>query len=491
MNAEGPSVIQRTFGPTNDQVFVVARCDRKIAASELPQLPVAILDPTEDGVLVVGPEGELERHALLTRVIGTVAFSKEGRCALKRMGEAYSGWFGCEPPTLIDIADCAAGRRGGKALSAVLAQLMAAQSAHAEQRVRLRRELVQLRAAHELALENFLKLERFVNDAGLAKRTEVLSLVPSAGRHSVVLRDGEQVRQRLPVSSAGLADFAVHVAAVPDDGDGALEARLVTMENETEVARWSVAGKRLRAGWQRFALPVALDDDPMSVELHVRWNGGGELGLTLSMRHPDPRHQARREDAAAGGVLCMRLWTYLAGCAAPMQLDVHEPVRAETAPARTWPLNRRVLSREQLMAARHLDGGRESCRYLEDIGALLVHPAPRQDACALLADAIPAGATSVMARARTADPRPADIEYRIAIAPAAARPLAATEPPEFPAEVATPWTRLRAEEAADLWLAWPEPLAEPHDLYLITRMADDIENCEWAWATFDRIVAQW
>jgi hypothetical protein len=343
LNLEGPSVVRRAFEAGKGQLFIVARCDRKSAATELPQLPVAVLDLTEDKVrtrsCVVGPDGELERHALLTRVIGAIAFSKEGRCALQRMGEAYLTWFGCEPPTLIDLADCTTGRRGGKALSAVLAQLMAAQSAHAEQRVRLRRELVQLRAAHELALDNFLRLERFVNDAGLARRTEVLSLMPSAGLRRVVLRDGEQVRQRLPVSSSGLADFAVHVGAVPDGGDGALEARLVTLESETEVARWSVAGNRLRVGWQRFSLPVALADDPMSVELHIRWNGGGESELSLSMRHPDPRHQAHREDAATGAVLCMRLWTYLAGCAAPPQLNVHEPERAENAPSRTWPLH--------------------------------------------------------------------------------------------------------------------------------------------------------
>jgi hypothetical protein len=60
-------------------------------------------------------------------------------------------------------------------------------------------------------------------------------------------------------------------------------------------------------------------------------------------------------------------------------------------------------------------------------------------------------------------------------------------PPAFARGCMTAWCRLPPLGADLLDLVLPEPVSEPHDLYLMTRLPDG-QTAEWAWATFDTVI---
>jgi hypothetical protein len=403
----------------------------------------------------------------------------------------YARRFGCAPPALIDVSGVPEKSRYAAALSAALTEALAARIEQARRNTQLMRDLVQLRALHELTQENFLGLERFIAAGALANRSETRTLSQSSYLAPLLLGDCEEVRQRLPTATSGLSDIALHLTLSPAESAGVLEMRLVGLEADAELARWQIEAKDLAAGWHRFSLPVALDKDALTAELQLRWQGEGSVSCGLALRHPDPRHQVHRNGAAVGSVMAMRLWTYPAGCAAPLPADAHVPTASgDRAAARPWLLRQTIVSPEAFRDAVNLTPSALHFGFRDDLGALQVHPIPGAISCGLLAHAVPAGCRGILVRVRTAHKDSADIEYRIAIAAPATRPATGDPLPAFGPDGASGWTRIQAEESSDLWLPLDQPLDGANDLYLMTRMADGVTNTAAAWAHFERAVVE-
>jgi hypothetical protein len=370
-------------------------------------------------------------------------------------------------------------KRAGRLQSWIIERFLNVGSTWARRNVDLMRSLVQLRDEHAQCQSRFSALEKFVAGLPGIGRTAGVSL-PTGGRLAALeMANGGILEQRIPLESAGLSDVAVSLAG-PAPENGVLLASLHTLEDGETAATWRLPSDMLAAGEIRLSLPTALGPDSRTAALRLAWAGGAPLHLAASLMHPDPRFQATMDGRAAMATLAVRTWKYVAGCAAPIPSDGHLPVGNH--------LHARVVAANELARAENMNADNAHFRFIPDLTALQVHPESGGGVAAgRLVRALGAGAARVRARVHTRHAEAAEIEYALGVMPSGSMMPAPEMPPTFARGCMTAWCRLPPLGADQLDLALPEPVSEPHDLYLMTRLPDG-QTAEWAWATFDTVI---
>ena len=449
--------------------------------------------------------------AVLGGLVAVVILSAPALPAVQDFLRAFAARFGGPAPAVIDLADVPSGERPlllARALAALLVEERAAQAAR---NVTLMRDLAQMRQAQARLQEAFSRLEDHVVGQGLTGRRQSLALEPPAGAPMLVLQPGTQIRQRLPQGSAGLSDLAFLIAAplAQVGGRGWLNIRLETVEDAQTHAEWQLAAGTLEPGWRRLSLPAALEAAARTAILHLDWQGEAPLALALGLCHPDPRFALHEGGAprADGHLLALRLWSAIPGVAAPA-------VSGGLMPG-TTRLRQLHISGEDLSAAVNLRPDHQPFLYLADSQALLLHVSPAGPSAGLVAAAVPPGATHLSARIMTRAEAGPPIEYAMGLVPVppqepheerggepggepegeaggrAARPALSVRPgarlPRFAPHHVTQWQRLAAMVESELHLPLPAPLAGPHDLCLMARLPEGVEDASWGWSTFAAI----
>lgn len=439
----------------------------------------------------------LPPEAVLGGLVAVVLLSAPALPAVQAFLQAFAARFGGPAPAVIDLADVPSGERPLFLARAVAGLLVAERAARAARNVVLMRDLAQMRQAQARLQEAFSRLEDHVVGQGLTGRRQSLALEPPAGAPLVALHPGRPLCQRLPQGSAGLSDLAILIAG-PAEGEAAalgggwLHIRLETLEDAQTHAEWQLAAATLEPGWRRLSLPAGLEAAARTAVLHLDWQGQAPLSLALGLCHPDPRFALHEGGAprADGHLLALRLWSCIPGVAAPA-------VSGGLMPGVTR-LRQLHLSGEDLSAAVNLRPDNQPFLYLADSQALLLHVSPAGLSAGLVAAAVPAGATHLSARIMTRAEAGPPIEYAFGLWPAAeagaesgAESGASVLPdgrlPAFAPHHVTQWQRLAAMVESELHLPLPAPLAVPHDLCLMARLPEGVEDASWGWSTFAAI----
>lgn len=158
------------------------------------------------------------------------------------------------------------------------------------------------------------------------------------------------------------------------------------------------------------------------------------------------------------------MWKYIPGTRVLSEPASHLAHGAE--PPGTWVLGRSVMSRAVPRAAEGWFVG-----YSDHFAGLMVRPDPQEGSAARLEAALPARVVQVSGGVKTEQAAGPVVEYALGAAPVAARPRSAATEPDFAPGHRTEWLALEPGRWAELHLFLPAPLAEPHDLYLMTRLA--------------------
>lgn len=463
-----------------DLFVAIAQADAGAARLRGIALPVALFHPEPaEGVHFTLSGDPVEPHEVWLRLVGGIALSEQGNAELTALSALYGKWFDTDGPPVLDASAIAAKTRTEEICAFVIGELAKGRTAQAKRNHQLTRDIAALRVAHEQIQQSFSRLETFVYDGGLAVRTPAEALMPASRPRRIVLAPGGLLEQRLPRSSVGLSDLAVHFAGPSPVPHGTLEVSIATREDDAVAGRWRLSDAELSPGWLRFSLPESLGADPRTPEVRLSWQGDGPVHFDLSMKHPDERYQVRRDGAPQKEVLAVRSWSYIAGCAAPA------PVEGQLPSGRT--ATRRAISREVLERAVSLNGATKHFGYRADHDVLQVHVIPGKVAVGLLPGLLGAPVISIASRISTIAAKAKDIEYRMAVAPAGKRATSLETLPKFAAGWITDWTRLAALETGNLEIAFEPPLDGPHDLYLMTRLADGVTDSSWGWSTFSSL----
>lgn len=433
-----------------------------LGALTLPAEIVAVA--VEDDRCVFPREGgTLPPEEAYRDIAGFVALSPAGRETIGRARTAWAGMFGTEAPELLDLGGGPSGAEAqrGAVLDWLVTQLARTRTHLARRNVTLTRALSRLRETHEQTQTAFQKLDKLFLDTARGTRLPAGTL-PADSRNGIgVLQDGDMVEQRLPCSSEGLSDVAVHLW-FGGPAEGTLHAALELVESGETVADWRLRAADLRSGWTRLSLPVALGPDPQTVRLKLVWQGRGDITLTGSVRPADPQFRGQLNSVPQASAMAMKTWKYIPLASTVMPADGHPSSGAPES--RKW-----VIGRGFLEAATPIATDPGNVEFVRDVGGLAVRPASTAISAARLSRACRVGTRRITGSAETKQAAGPNVEYAIAVAPAAAEGDE-TLPP-FAEGWISDWTPLAPSQWSELVLFLPAPLEAASDLYLLTRIA--------------------
>lgn len=447
--------------PTWSPVVLVQECD--LAAAMALPLPLALVVVGTGGVRDTRGEA-LDTETVLRDGLVRLVLSAPGLQADAGFAADWTARFG--PGSLPERLDLSAGdprEQAQAALAGVAAAAVRAQGATLLRNRRLMRDLAELRLAHDQTQAAFAALEDHAYRTGLAERRMLRHLPEQRIHPPCLLAPGAQVDQRLPCDSAGLSDVALAIPKGFGVEEGELTVALDLAESGACMAEWHIPAALIRPGWLRLALDRALGSDAQTPVLRLRWHGREQLRLASSFAHPDPRFQPR----PGAPLLALQIWKHLPGTRTPPAAGSQLARGADRVTR--WHLGR---SHMELAAGPGPAKPGAALDYSAGFGGLMVRPgADGLVQAARLDGGLAPGVVQVSGGVKTEQATGPAVDYALAAAPVAARPRSTGNLPAFAPGHVSDWLHLPAGKWGELHLFLPAPLAEAHDLYLMTRLA--------------------
>jgi hypothetical protein len=353
--------------------------------------------------------------------------------------------------------------------------------------------LATLRGVHESLQNAYDGVRGFVQERGLA--------TPSVGFLALPDPDGARapptaavIAQYIPCDFRSLCGIALHVPAAAARGaEGTLDVELTSPENPALRVDWRVGYRDLPEGWANFVFEGDAAVARSGTLLRLRWNTVADAapGCSLARPHPRPDRCALVDGARLDRPLAFRAWTRVPG--APLTLTAQLwPAFYPGAEAARPPRGTRI----EILARDDFDV--EDVRRLHETlefrpvlkitrqRRILVHPLGRLPTVARIPLGCPAGTREIRAEVETDNERAADLEYGIALH---AKPLPVADgerPTGFDFSGPSDWVVLPAKTPGTLVIELDAPLAEPGDLFLVTRCPPG-STSDLGWAHFNRL----
>lgn len=468
---------------------LIAPQDRdRIEAMALP-VSMIVAAGTAEAPEFRGEQGEaLTLDQVMLRCIGCLPLSDAGaahltqRASLLRsalLGEE-GGALAAAPRDQFDIAATPESR--DKTLEWLIACLARANDESARRSARFMRELGLLRQQHDEIQTSFQNLEQFVYHHGIQKRTLGTMLSPVAGQLPITLENGAQLVQRLPGSSVGLSDVAIHVTGVALRAKGVLNVSLRDIEAKETLAVWEVPAVRLDNGWLRLALDRSLGPDPVSLALDITRQGEGEISVSAALRHPEPRFRPMMNGQTLETVPALQIWRWIAGARAPVSAHAFLDIGGKD--------RLRRVERDTLATTINLETLNDTLPLFEAPDALVVHVMPQRIACGILPGLALSGMRQISATLLTRHADAPPVEYQLALLPRDRRPNKPGTLPDFDPQYCSGWIRLAPQEEGQAHVIPAKPLETLHDIYLMTRLPEGHDSNAYGWSTFSNLSLQ-
>ena len=442
-------------------VVLVQDCDLKAAATL--GLPFDVLGVAADaGLTFRAADGTaVDAAAALRDAVAHLVLSAPGARAATGFETAFAARFGTGTcPATTDLSALPAADQPAAALAALARGAVAAQGVALQRNRQLTRDLAELRLTHDQTQAAFAALESFFYGAVRSERRLFRELTPVRNNPACLIAPGATLEQRLPCDSVGLSDVALCLPKTFEAETGLLTVSLELAESGAQIAEWRIAAADLHPGWVRLALDRALGPDAQTPQLRLRWQGDEQLRLVTSVTHPDERFQPR----PGAPLLAVQVWKYIPGTRVASEAGSHMAHGAD--PVDRWLLGRSVMT----AAVARADEG-WWVGYSDDFGGLMVRPGPEDGSAARLEGVLARGVAQISGGVKTEQTSGPMVEYALGVSPVSSRPRSGGSAPDFAPGHCTAWLALPPGKWAELQLFLPAPLEEPHDLYLMTRLA--------------------
>ena len=419
-------------------------------------------------------DAAIDDIAVFRDAIGYVASGVKGETAHAAISALWEHRFGAgTAPALYPLREEPALAVVGRILSRSMGTLR-------QRNTGLMREIGLLRTTHDQTQAAFQKLETFFYANNRSERIPAMTLSVQRGNRPLVLEDGQDIDQRLPIDSSGLCDVAISIARKPRAGSGTLIAALMLHDSAQVAGTWEVEAERIDAGWLRLCLDRALPAEPQTATLRLTWLGEGTLALNASFFHPDPRFMPLPD----APMLAMQLWKYIPDARAMMPAE-------GTATSSPRAIERWNIGARHFKAAVPLDGASaEDVTYSEAFGGLMVPPSGTTPTVARLDRAARAGVRHLFGGIKVEQTSGPEVEFAYALHPSRARTVGINRVPAFAEGLMSEWHALPVNEWSEHHLPLAIPLDEDHDLFLLSRLVEGGHSDTPPAACFFNIVAQ-
>jgi hypothetical protein len=419
--------------------------------------------------------------------LGLIAFTTEAAATLT----ACAAWFTENGPGAAPAVKLLGGRvdseRRTALLDFLLGRLHAEQAATLQRNAVLHRSLSELRESHEATQSVLFMMSDTLARHQLPAIECALTLRPG-GTSVHPSGDGKQttaIRQRLPLSSQGLAAVALHVTMGARFGRGRLLVRLTALESSSQLISWAIPYEHLRPGWNFLEIPTVVAGPRQTVELEARWDGDlrGAPQLSLSSQFIGPEGCPEIDGGPrARNPLAMQIWTGLPGArrVSSAFADPADLQRAVMA-GRQLLLSPATLSQARLVAPQE-SVGFDVLTIKDDGRVLQLHPVAGRISHAVIPLAVPAGARRITAAVQTDNAEGPWVEYAMMLTSAGARANFPTAEQPAPSPVRmTEWLAVPPATLGSLVLSLEEPMAGVGDLHIATRLPPSMGD-SYAWA---------
>lgn len=458
------------------------------------QLPVRVVKLTQLIELLRSKVGEYQfsRDDIVLNYLGSVLLTPAASALVINLNTQWKECIDDSQLSVLDLTEHSAVLSFEKYKEHVLKWLLgltiSERSAMARRNVTLRRELSVVRRSHEATQLAFSQLEKFTYEAFSNPRWRVLTLEPQVHLAPKVLHQGERLKQRVPGDASGLSDFAVFVSNIESIEHGVLAVQLESAESGHSEAEWLVdATKFDSTGWIRFSLLSSIGLDKQSLTIQLAWRGDTPLELGCSVAHPDPRFQAHLENVQSENVLALKCWKYIEGVITPIPSDGHAAIgRFNVGPSLS---NRVLVDIDRLFLVENLNPSSYEVSFDSKQNGVLVHPPKIGIAIGRVPTCFNSAVKSISATIETISEHGPNIEYCIAIGNKQLRDLEYLDESSFLQNNKSDWLQIRSNYRSQINLYLAEDEADMSDLYLMTRLADGIDDNSFAWAIFKEISA--
>lgn len=362
-------------------------------------------------------------------------------------------------------------------------------------------ELATLRREREILFENYRALEDAFRARNWEAATEVFAhdpfVDPKEEGIGQLLRE-TTVTQLLPVSSFGVAGFALHFRRL-SDAQGELIVRLDYVESGEGIAEWIVPFASIAPNWNYFSLPKACDGSPRTLRLRLSAVGGKPPEPSLGHPISNERYAAGA-DASHGDLghrpLAFRVFTGLPGARPIGMPGMFAPnSMMQGRRIEDYRLTAPVLHTVANVSATPIVPDFQTVVYLEHEDAVICHPLQKGITAAALNGVVQAGTVRVSARARIDHPdgHPAAVGFLLAPQTADLR----VEITELGRRGAAPasslfsgWRAVTHQQPVNLNLFLDAPLPSAMNLVVVSRAIRDSVDFSWLKVSDFRLVKQ-
>lgn len=362
-------------------------------------------------------------------------------------------------------------------------------------------ELALLRRERETLLENYRALE----DAFQARSWEPVSEIFSHDPYADPKDEGigqllatAFVEQLLPVSSLGVAGFALHLHAVPRIS-GELVVALSYLESGEGVAEWIVPYAQLVATWNFFSLPRACGGGARTLRLRISSAGPETVGLSLGYPIAGERYSARSELAHPDldlRPLAFKVFTGLPGVKPAITPNMIAPTGLlEGQYIVDYRLAGDLLSQIADVSVTPMVPEFQTVRFLEHEHAIACHPLQSGITAGAVSRAVEPGTISFSANAVIDHPegRPAAVSFLLAPANSNARSEVAElarKGAAKPSAFFSGWREVTSSQVVSISIQLDEPARGPMDLIILSRAVTDSVDFSWLKVSGFRLVKQ-
>jgi len=362
-------------------------------------------------------------------------------------------------------------------------------------------ELAILRRERETLLENYRALE----DAFQARNWEPVSEIFSHDPYSDPKDDGigqllttAFVEQLLPVSSLGVAGFALHLHSVPRIS-GELVVALSYLESGEGVAEWTVPYAQLVPNWNFFSLPRACGGAARTLRLRISATGPETVGVSLGYPIAGERYSARSEFPHPDldlRPLAFKVFTGLPGVKPANALNMIAPSNLLEGQFITdYRLAVDTLSQIADVSVTPIVPEFQTVRFLEHEHAIVCHPLPSGITAGAVSRAVEPGTISFSASAVIDHPQgqPAAVSFLLAPANSNARSEVAElarKGAARPSAFFSGWREVTSNQVVNINIQLEQPVRGPMDLMILSRAVTDSVDFSWLKVSGFRLVKQ-
>jgi len=244
------------------------------------------------------------------------------------------------------------------------------------------RELLKEKLSSETSLrkdysslnESFALVEHFIQSSNPSSFESNFYFPPTAEKTTIALSSGSSLVQSLPCNSIGFASASFYIENNKSIESGTLECQVVTDDDETICALWTIKINNNCPKVCTLAMPKSLGPEEKSLKLVINWMGHIDIRLKSSYEYPNETYLPEILGVKESRILAMEVKKILPGLRVNCDVEAFlpSPIKDRSTYCLSWRnVPPKVLKNFQITGEG--DANTQYIKFYEETAKLMVH----------------------------------------------------------------------------------------------------------------------